>query len=177
MLGLQLHWILVYTLNHPRSSDGLLVLCLSLSACFCVLTWTIQCSNAKSQPQWNAWYLFINFGLEIALQTCRRRQLTDCWTLSSATWWHGSTGPSSVPLHLMTRTETLPYRTASAASIGSTRSCLISASMRQMIVWASLSIRPLQVQCWVIPCEMSRFSETPLSLVLVQFCLVCCPII
>ena len=38
----------MYTLNHPRSSDGLLVACLSLSVCFCVLTWTIQCSNAKA---------------------------------------------------------------------------------------------------------------------------------
>ena len=41
---------------HPGSSDGLLALCLCLSACFCVLAITTQCSNAKSQPQWNVWF-------------------------------------------------------------------------------------------------------------------------
>ena len=38
------------------SSDGLLALCLSLSVCFCVLAIMTQCSNVKSQPQWNVWF-------------------------------------------------------------------------------------------------------------------------
>ena len=42
-------------LYHPGSSDGLLALCLCLSVCFCVLAIMTQCSNAKSQHQWNVW--------------------------------------------------------------------------------------------------------------------------
>ena len=49
------HYIYI-ALYHPGSSDGLLTLCLCLSVCFCVLAIMTQCSNAKSQPQWNVWY-------------------------------------------------------------------------------------------------------------------------
>ena len=45
------------SLYHPGSSDGLLALCLCLSVCFCVLAIMTQCSNAKSQPQWNVWLI------------------------------------------------------------------------------------------------------------------------
>ena len=48
------HYISI-ALYHPGSSDGLLALCLCLSVCFCVLAIMTQCSNAKSQPQWNVW--------------------------------------------------------------------------------------------------------------------------
>ena len=48
------HYISI-ALYHPGRSDGLLALCLCLSVCFCVLAIMIQCSNAKSQPQWNVW--------------------------------------------------------------------------------------------------------------------------